>query len=119
MLQMTKLAVVPFTENEFAILPYLSKKYDIVSLLTPPGVGVEGEDIGALRNYPKTGYTFCNSITDGILKVDTVIISAIEISRKELWEFAYESLKCAIKNQKKIICFLELDQRKGEFIKEK
>lgn len=105
---MKKLCIVPFTKSEMPLLEPLKKQYIIRSLISPKGIGFEGEDVSILRNWGKTGFTFTNQIEQGIECCDTVLVSDISKSQKSLRAFAISAFEEAISRGKEIYCFMEL-----------
>lgn len=79
---MKKICIVPFTKNEYSLIEFLPPEYVITSLITPMGIGIEGQDISVMRNSSDIGYQFTNSITNGINNADTIIVANIEITEK-------------------------------------
>lgn len=47
---MKKICIVPFTKNEYSLIEFLPPEYVITSLITPMGIGIEGQDISVMRN---------------------------------------------------------------------
>lgn len=41
---MKKICIVPFTKNEYSLIEFLPPEYVITSLITPMGIGIEGQD---------------------------------------------------------------------------
>ena len=42
---MKKICIVPFTKNEYSLIEFLPPEYVITSLITPMGIGIEGQDM--------------------------------------------------------------------------
>ena len=114
---MKKICIVPFTKNEYSLIEFLPPEYVITSLITPMGIGIEGQDISVMRNSSDIGYQFTNSITNGINNADTIIVTNIEITEKKLYEYAFQALLMAVKLGKDIICFLPLNDDEKEVIR--
>ena len=77
---MKKLCIVPFTIWEFPLLNYLKSVYSIYALISPKGIGLEGQDISILRNDYPTGYKFMNEVEDGIHNSEVIIIPKVKNS---------------------------------------
>lgn len=113
---MKRISIVPFTIGEYPLLDFLKTRYTISSLISPKGIGLEGQDVSILKNEPETGYKFTNSTECGLAGADIVIVSAISKKNLQLYHFAIGALKCAIELGKEIYCFLDFD---GETIQKR
>lgn len=111
---MKKLCIVPFTVQEIPMLRYLEDIYQIEALISPKGVGLEGEDISILRNEPPTGYKFVNSVEDGINRSDVVIIP--KIKKDSLRTYTWQALMLAVQFGKEILCFMDLSDAEKESV---
>lgn len=69
------IAICPFTKQEYALLPALSKIYHIKALISPKGIGMEGEDVSRLRSMGDIGFTFSNSVENSMKDVDVVLVT--------------------------------------------
>lgn len=105
---MKKVCIVPFTAWEIPLIPLLKKSYAISALVTPMGIGVEGEDISSLHNLHPTGLKFTNDVETGIMEADLVLISQIPGELQTLRDYAMRALCFAVKQRKDVHCFLEL-----------
>lgn len=103
------ICIAPFTKKEYPILENLSKNYSALTLLSPRGIGVEGEDISILKNTYKTGYEFSNSILKSIKNSDVILITEVKKENRTLYAYAIRVLETSITEGKEIICFLELN----------
>ena len=115
---MKKLCIVPFTKNEYPLIPLLQKKYIIHSLVTPMGIGIEGNDISIMHMDNLTGHTFSNSIVKGISQADLVLITNIPNDNPGLYAIALRALEIAISDGKEIRCYLEIPMEKLNLYKE-
>lgn len=106
---MKKLAIAPFTEKEYPLIPYLKSKYRLTSLLAPKGIGIAGQDVSIFFNDDKTGYVFQNSLLKGIQQADVVLISDVSTDNRELYHYAKNALEISLENGKEVICALELE----------
>lgn len=113
---MRKLCVVPFTRREWPLLPSLKKRFQITGLVTPKGIGFEGEDVSSLKNMNSTGFTFTNNLDDGIDTCDIVLIAHVPSKYQFLREYALQALYIAANRCKKIYCFLELSEKEKNTI---
>lgn len=107
---MKKMCIAPFSGKEFSLLNSLKSSYEISALVSPPGIGREGEDVSVLRNETQTGIAFCNSIERGIEAADVVLISDVSPAKTALYKFACDALQASIAAGKEILCFLELSE---------
>lgn len=115
---MKNLCIIPFTEKEYPLLDHLSNDYSVSALVSPKGIGFEGEDVSILRNTSPCGFHFTNSMEQGIGKSDIVLISQIAPEQKELYLYALNALRYAARSGKKIICCLEITASEKEQIKQ-
>lgn len=104
-----KICIAPFTKKEYPLIENLSKNYSNLTIISPRGIGIEGEDISILKNTYKTGYKFSNSILEGIVNSDVILITEIKKEDKALYAYAIQVLEVSIEEGKEVICFLELD----------
>jgi len=112
-----KLCIVPFTAQEMPLLDFLKKQYIIESVISPKGIGFEGEDISILTNCQKVGISFTNEVNHSIECCDTVVVTAVNSEMKSLRAYALAALKCAITNSKEVYCFLDLENSEKEEMK--
>lgn len=113
------LCISPFTRREFSIVKYCPDNYRIISLVLPKGIEDPETQTSFLEAYLKQECNLTNSIEQGIRYADVVLISAVEREQSELYYFALKTLNQAIEDKKDILCFLELDEEKIQFYKEK
>lgn len=111
---MKKLCIVPFTDKEYSLVKYLCREYIISALVSPKGIGTSGTDVGILRNVSETGYTFTNSISQGIFDSDIVLVSNVSEANLSLYAYAIKALDAAVKSRKEILCFLDLKNEEKE-----
>ena len=105
---MNKICIVPFTCDEWPIALTLNGRYSVVSVVSPNGIGLGGNDIGILKNREMIGIRAGTELKRELEKCDTVLISKCKgILRK----IAIEALDMAIDNKKNIICFLDLTEQ--------
>mgnify|MGYP006916053421 CR=1 FL=1 len=105
---MKKLCIVPYTKAEYSLLPFLEEEYVISALITPSGIGLEGQDISVLLNREPTKYAMTNMLEEGIGKSDVVLVSDVCCDNLSLYKYMKEALSLAIKMEKDIICCSEL-----------
>ena len=113
---MKKLCVVPFTRRELPLLPSLKKQFQISSIVTPQGIGFEGEDVSSLKNLDPTGFAFTNDLDRGIDSSDTVLIAHVPSKYLSLRKYALQALNVAVHHGKDIYCFLELSEEEKRAI---
>lgn len=118
---MRKLSIVPFTRRELPVLNMLEreKSFTVESLITPTGIGYEGQDISALVNSKDRGYRFTNELEVGLKESDVVLISNVPESFKSLRDFAFSALEKASQMGKEILCFLNLNETEQDMLQEK
>lgn len=91
------------------LLEFLKRKYIIEALVSPKGIGFDGEDISVLNNCEKTGLSFSNQVISSIERSDTIIVTDITEGMNSLRSFAFTGLRCAVDKGKDVYCFLNLD----------
>lgn len=104
---MKKLCIAPFTSREISVAASLEDNYVIVSVASPQGIGIDGRDIGLLKNRENFGIYCESNLEEAIGKCDTVFISDCS---ERLRFYAIEAIEVAIKYQKDILCFLSLSE---------
>lgn len=111
---MEKLAVcaVPFSKNDIPVIMNLTEfapEYFVNSVVTPIGLGLEGKDIGTIENRNKLGYEVTSNLSDSIKSCNVVLILPKD-RYSPLYDYAIKAIKEAIKQNKDIICLLNLDK---------
>lgn len=109
---MRKLSIVPFTRREIPILKAIEngQEFSIECLISPTGIGFEGEDISILLNGENLGYRFSNGLEQGIEKSEVVLVSDVSENDISLRKYAYIALEVAIQMGKEVLCFLDLNE---------
>lgn len=106
---MKKLCIVPFTAREIPLLDLLKKQYSIESLVSPKGIGLDGEDVSVLINCQKIGSSITNEVNQSIKRCDTVIVTEVEKEMMSFRTYALTALRCAIDEGKEVYCYLDLE----------
>lgn len=106
---MKRACIVPFTKNEYPLLLGLRDKYEI-TLITPKGFSLSGQDACILRNTSPTGFVFASSLDSEIRKAEMVIISNVSKKNASLYAYTLNAFHIAISLGKEIWCFLDLSE---------
>lgn len=105
---MSSVCILPFTRNEFSIVMSMKEHHDSIKVVSPEGIGKEGDDISILRNLPPIGIEFSNKADWAMEISEVIIITDIDPMKKSLYQYAYTALKKAIVLSKRILCFLKI-----------
>ncbi len=114
---MKKICIVPFTKTEYPLLSGLEDCFDISALISPRGIGREGQNVCVLHNRKETKYHFTNSIGNGIHASDIVLISDVPPENQSLYSFMLEALHFSANNGKIIYCCSSLSKEEINAIK--
>ncbi len=119
---MEKLVVcaVPFSAEDIPVIKNLSDfipKYEIGSVVTPTGLGLEQKDIGTIENRNELGYKVTSNLEDSIKSCDIVLVLSKDKSNS-LFDYSIKAIEEAIKQRKDIICLLKLDKDKVKYYRE-
>ena len=69
------ICIVPFTSKEFSMAAGLEKDYCVKSVVSPNGFGINGRDIGIIKNRDYLGITCNRDIEAGIENCEAVLIA--------------------------------------------
>lgn len=112
------IAICPFTKHEYALLPALSKIYHIKALISPKGIGMEGEDVSRLRSMGDIGFTFSNSVENSMKDVDVVLVTNAPTDNQALQEYAENALECAFRMGKEVVSFMHMSEfKKSQYLR--
>lgn len=103
---MKSVCIVPFTSKEFSIAASLEKDYIVSSVVSPQGIGIDGKDIGIIKNREQIGICCTSDIEKEVERNDAVLISDCD---QNLRPFALKAMEVAIEKGKEIFCFLSLN----------
>lgn len=104
---MKSICIVPFTSKEFSMAASLEKDYCIKSVVSPNGFGINGKDIGIIKNRDHLGIRSNRDIEAGIENCEAVLIADCI---PNLREFALKAMEIAIDKRKEILCFMNLSK---------
>ena len=116
-----KVIIYPFTREFAPILrnESLLEEFEIIALISPPGLGVKDEDAGFIDKGNNLGYKIRDSINSKLNDCETVVIADNNLYDEYVDDIKYKQIDRVIDKGKNIICTLELDENLRKKYKEK
>lgn len=117
---MKKAVIYPFTENMIPIVRYWNRtreQIQIVSAVMLHRKGLEGRDVGFLKNQPDTGIKICSDLMAALSDCDTLLV-ADEKLPENMSETIMDNMQEAMLKKKNVICMQTITGSQSDCLKQ-
>lgn len=117
-MQKERIIIFPYSREFAAFVRYieLNEEYEIVSLISPIGWGLNCKDASIVDRGENIGININSDFKSMIKKCDTVVIAKCELDDEEYKEKIFKNIIIAIKNRKNIINTIIFDKSRIDYL---